>query len=287
MLSKLINKEQQSVALHLIRRRKDQPRRYFDEAAMEELTTSVKEKGIIQPVILRPHKEDPGRYELVAGERRLEAATRARLPGVPAVIREMSDQEAREIGLIENLQREDLNPIEEIDATLALLAPRLKLSVEQVPSHLSALRYHAKTGKDHPDIAVVEEAFTSLGKLSWQSFVTTRIPLLKLYPDVLEKVREGELDYTKALVVGRVKEERKRRFLLELALEGELSLRELQQNAGIANRPAGPFNQTVFVNLGKIRKEYKKNPPSLSDEEQKRLDGLLNEIGELLGRGRK
>ena len=91
-----------------------QPRRHFDEAALEELAASIAQRGVIQPLIVR--RMDNGRYQLVAGERRWRAAQKARLHEVPALIRDLSDRDVMALALIENLQREDLNPIEEARA---------------------------------------------------------------------------------------------------------------------------------------------------------------------------
>ena len=91
-----------------------QPRRRFDDAALNELAASIAARGVIQPVIVVPHGS--GQYQLVAGERRWRAAQRAQLHEIPAIIRELSDREVTALALIENLQREDLNPIEEARA---------------------------------------------------------------------------------------------------------------------------------------------------------------------------
>ena len=92
----------------------EQPRRHFDEAALDELAASIAARGVIQPVIVRPLGE--GRYQLVAGERRWRAAQKAQLHEIPALIRDLSEREVMALALIENLQREDLNPIEEARA---------------------------------------------------------------------------------------------------------------------------------------------------------------------------
>lgn len=92
----------------------DQPRRHFDEAALTELAASIAARGVIQPVIVRPLGE--GRWQLVAGERRWRAAQKAQLHEIPALIRDLDDREVMALALIENLQREDLNPIEEARA---------------------------------------------------------------------------------------------------------------------------------------------------------------------------
>jgi ParB family chromosome partitioning protein len=92
----------------------DQPRRHFAEAALDELAASIAQRGVIQPVIVRPL--GPGRYQLVAGERRWRAAQRARLHEIPALVRQLGDADVSALALIENLQREDLNPVEEAAA---------------------------------------------------------------------------------------------------------------------------------------------------------------------------
>ncbi len=90
------------------------PRKHFDESALDELAASIEARGVIQPIIVRPRGN--GRYQLVAGERRWRAAQKARLHEMPALVRELSDREVMALALIENLQREDLNPIEEAKA---------------------------------------------------------------------------------------------------------------------------------------------------------------------------
>lgn len=90
------------------------PRKHFDEAALDELAASISARGVIQPIIVRPAKK--GRYQLVAGERRWRAAQKARLHNIPALVRELDNREVMALALIENLQREDLNPVEEARA---------------------------------------------------------------------------------------------------------------------------------------------------------------------------
>ncbi|MGL4499759.1 MAG: ParB/RepB/Spo0J family partition protein, partial [Planktothrix sp.] len=115
-----------------------QPRKYFDEAAMEELTVSVQQHGILQPILVRPLGEN--QYELVAGERRYKAAKALGLTQVPVIVRQMSKPEAMQYALMENLQREDLNPVEETEGILQLLAINLNYSVEQVRSLLHRMQ---------------------------------------------------------------------------------------------------------------------------------------------------
>ena len=94
-------------------RNKFQPRKYFSKEGLEELTNSIKERGIIQPIVVRPNKEKNGKYEIIAGERRWLASQNAGLHEVPVVILDVSDVKSLEFAIVENVQRQDLNPIEE------------------------------------------------------------------------------------------------------------------------------------------------------------------------------
>ena len=120
---------------------KDQPRKTFDQGALEELADSISKNGVLQPLLVRPMTD--GTYQLVAGERRWRASRMAGLTEVPVVIREMSDDQAMTFALIENLQREDLNPIEEAEG-LRLLMDECDLTQEQAAE---------KVGRSRPAVA--------------------------------------------------------------------------------------------------------------------------------------
>lgn len=98
-----------------------QPRRLFDEAALDDLVESIREKGVLQPLLVRPNPKQPNGYEIIAGERRFRASKKAGLTQVPVIIKDFDDKTALEVALIENLQREDLNAIEEAEAYVRLL----------------------------------------------------------------------------------------------------------------------------------------------------------------------
>jgi len=102
-----------SLPIELIRRNADQPRRTFIEADLDDLSNSIREKGVLQPILVRPAPGAVGEYQIVAGERRWRAAQRAGLREMPVVVRELDDGEALEIAILENVQRADLNPMEE------------------------------------------------------------------------------------------------------------------------------------------------------------------------------
>ncbi|MEJ7932705.1 ParB/RepB/Spo0J family partition protein [Sphingobium sp. AN558] len=108
----------QSIEIALIHPHPEQPRRHFDEGALQELAESIGKRGVIQPIIVRPHG---GGFQIVAGERRWRAAQRAQLHRIPAIVRDFDEAETLEIALVENIQREDLNPIEEAEAYRKLI----------------------------------------------------------------------------------------------------------------------------------------------------------------------
>ena len=101
------------IAIEQLHRGRYQPRRNFDEEQMQALADSIRAQGVLQPLLVRAHPERPGEFEILAGERRWRAAQLAQLAQVPVVVRDITDREAMEIALVENVQRQDLNPIEE------------------------------------------------------------------------------------------------------------------------------------------------------------------------------
>ena len=113
--NKIDNKSNQknTIAISDLERNKYQPRIIFDEEKLEELSLSIKENGIVQPIAVRPNKYDPGKFEIVAGERRWLAAQKAGLNEVPVIVLNIDDQKSLEIAIVENVQRQDLNIIEE------------------------------------------------------------------------------------------------------------------------------------------------------------------------------
>ena len=126
---KVDSRELQHLPLDLIQRGKYQPRRDMDPQALEELALSIKAQGVMQPIVVRPI--DGGRYEIIAGERRWRATQQAGLDKIPAMVREVPDEAAIAMALIENIQREDLNPIEEAVA-LQRLQQEFELTQQQV-----------------------------------------------------------------------------------------------------------------------------------------------------------
>jgi len=151
-----------TLPVEAVERNPEQPRKRFEEGKLEELAASIREHGVVEPILVR---KEGGKYRIVAGERRWRAAQRAGLKEIPAIVREASDREAFELALVENLQRADLNAIEEAEAYQVLI-------------------------DDH---GLTQEALAQrVGKE--RSSVANGLRLLKLPEDVRDLVREGQLD---------------------------------------------------------------------------------------------
>ncbi len=161
------NESNLHIDINLIRPGQYQPRQKFNEENLESLIASIHEKGIIQPLIIRPLTENPnGPYEIIAGERRWRAAKTLSLATVPAIIRHCSDQETLEIALIENIQRDDLNPIEEAEGFQRLLI-EFKYTQEQLATAVGKSRSHVantlrlNTLPDHIKLLIQEGKITA------------------------------------------------------------------------------------------------------------------------------
>ncbi len=273
----------QSVPLESIRFPKNQPRRYFDSQKMEQLVLSVREHGILEPLLVRPLRE--GEYELVAGERRYRAAKEVGLREVPVVSRELTDEDAIQLALIENLQREDLNPVEETEGILHLLAIKLKISVQDIPPLLYRMQKEAKGKAAHnvvgqSEVEAIKSVFNSLGLLSWESFINHRLPLLNLPSDVLEALRQGEIAYTKAQAISRVKEEVQRKKLLKESIVEDLSLSQIRERIQTMRPEPDPHTPKVaFESLSRrlIRAKLWEDP-----KKWKRAQSLLVKLEALL-----
>ncbi|MEL7301125.1 MAG: ParB/RepB/Spo0J family partition protein [Pseudomonadota bacterium] len=151
--------------IELVHPNPDQPRRVFAEADLEELTASISEKGIIQPLVVRPHPSIEGAFEIVAGERRWRAAQRAKLHAVPIVIRSFSDTEVLEVAIIENIQRADLNAMEEAQGFQQLM-DRFDRTQEQMASALGKSRSYIANALRLLSLPEDVQAMLSAGKLS-------------------------------------------------------------------------------------------------------------------------
>jgi ParB family transcriptional regulator, chromosome partitioning protein len=258
-----------------------QPRRYFDPDALKELVNSIKEHGILQPLLVRPMTS--GGYELVAGERRYRAASESGLAEVPAVIRELSNSDALSLALIENLQREDLNPVEETEGILQLLSLHLETTVEKVISLLYRLANESKekvtrnvTGKE--TVERVEKLFDSIGTMSWSSFVRNRLPLLKLPQDIREALQSGKIAYTKATVIARIKDEQPRNSLLLETIKNNLSLSQIKERIEELPPNSGKPSDPLPLRLKTAYKQINKSKVWSDPKKRQKLEKLLNQL---------
>ena len=174
----------------------DQPRKIFTKADLEELTASIRDKGILQPILVRAQPGEDGVWQIIAGERRWRAAQGARLTQVPIIVREMDDVEVLEVAIIENVQRADLNPVEEANAYAVLMD---------------------RFGRTQDALAGV------VGKS--RSHVANTLRLLQLPPEVLEHVTEGRMSagHARALITARDP-----RALAETVLDQGLNVRQTE-----------------------------------------------------------
>lgn len=196
---------------------RDQPRKIFDDSALRELAESIKQHGLIQPLLVRPMSD--GSYQIVAGERRWRASRLAGLEKVPVVIKEMADSEVMELALIENLQREDLNPIEEAEGYKTLM-DTYALTQEQVADRVGKSR----------------------------SAVANALRLIGLYDAEKEALQNGEITAGHARALMSIPDKELRRQALELAKSGA-SVRQIeriskQQTAGITMKKPRIKNKT-------------------------------------------
>lgn len=173
-----------------------QPREQFDDKSIAELAQSIKEKGIIQPLVVRRQGDQ---YELIAGERRLRACTQLGLAEVPIIVRNVDDRDALELALIENIQREDLNPIEEAHAFQYLL-DKFKLTHEEMSDVL---------GKSRP-------------------LITNTLRLLKLPPDIQDEIKKSRITFGHGKALLELEDPNQQRKYMQEVITKGLSVRALE-----------------------------------------------------------
>ncbi len=195
--------------ISLIDPKRDQPRKHFDKEALEQLAASIREHGLLQPILVREYGD--GRYQIIAGERRFRACKLAGLTEIPAIVVERDDKSAAQIALIENIQREDLNPLEEAQAYKAL-ATEYGMTQEEISE---------KVGKS-------------------RSAIANAMRLLDLPEEVLALVASRELSAGHARALLGVKNRDAMILLAQKAVEEELSVREIEQLVKLANKPQRP-----------------------------------------------
>jgi ParB family chromosome partitioning protein len=267
-----------------------QPRRYFDPEKMQELVASIKQHGVLEPILLRSIKSDQysDHYELVAGERRFRACKEIGLSKIPAIVKELSDEETSLIRLVENLHRENLNPVEETEAILQILALKLKIPQEQTITTLYRMRHEVrgeveKNTVSNSEIEIIRSTFEGFGLIKWDTFISHRLPLLNLPTELLEALRKGKIEYTKATTIATVKDADLRQSLLNETITESFSLvqikekiRDLKASQNI-EKPV-----TLKTRFTSSIQRLKKSPVWDDKKKQKSLEKLIAQIESLI-----
>ncbi|WP_242355164.1 MULTISPECIES: ParB/RepB/Spo0J family partition protein [unclassified Anaeromyxobacter] len=253
-----------ALPLEAIERNPEQPRKRFDEAKLEELAASIREHGVVEPILVR---KEGGKYRIVAGERRWRASQRAGIREIPAIVRETSDREAFEIALIENLQRADLNAIEEAEA-YEVLASDHGLKQDEIAK---------RVGKE-------------------RSTVANALRLLKLPEEVRDSVRQGQLDMGHARALLAIDDAEAIKRAAQKAIREGLSVRAteaLVRSLGRkeSDRPSGGSESPAVKALGQrlqrrlgarcrvVPKSAVAGRLEIEYSSLDELDGILGKIG--------
>ena len=267
------------VPLASVQPRTAQFRRVFDEEAIAALAASIEEVGLLEPVVVR---EVGNKLEIVAGERRYRALTLLGHDRIPVRVVTMDDAKAELAGAIENLNRENLTPLEEVDAVLSVLGHAFNMSRDGIISRITRVRSvelgDAKLPQE--EVAPLVEMFKRLGYTSVNSFYANRLSLLRFPNDVLEAMRAG-LAYTKARVLARVRDDQTRKSLLAEALDKGLSVEVLEFKTRKVDTDV--VTDDLFGNFDRVRRFVTRSRlRKLDAPEQKKLQRLLNDLEKLL-----
>jgi chromosome segregation DNA-binding protein len=218
---------EQYVPVERIEPNPDQPRRDFEPGALEELAASIREKGVIQPLIVRKHPSKPDHFEIVAGERRWRAAQMAKVHELPIILREFNDTEVLEVAIIENIQRADLNPLEEALAYKQLMS-RFGHTQEKLAEALSKSRSHIANLMRLLQLPEEVQTYLREGKLSAghaRAMITAPDPVALARQAVTKSlsVRDVERLTKKAETPERAPRPKPQKDADTRALEGDLS----------------------------------------------------------------
>ena len=205
------------IDVNQLKRGEYQPRRFIDEADLQELAASIQKHGVMQPIVIRPIDDAEHAYEIIAGERRWRAARIAGLTEIPAIVRDLTDQVAIALALIENIQRQDLNPI---DQALALQ------------------RFHEEFGLSHQEIA------DTVGKA--RTTVSNLLRLLSLTDEVKNLMQQGQIDmgHARAILTLKAKDQLQ---IAKIVMDKGLSVRQTEQLVRDWNTPKQEKASTPLV----------------------------------------
>jgi ParB family chromosome partitioning protein len=280
-------------------------RKYFDAEKTASLVRSISRYGFRGVLWVRPVS---GQYHLVAGGRRYVACQQAGIEEVTVEIWDITDAEAIQLELLENFQREDLNPVEETEGVLRMLEVTLGLNRSEVITLLnwkarqqreqiaSDKTAQSRPSADQPDTdnvirkeadvnderwEIVESVFKVIGKFSPESFRTNRLPLLNLPEPILDAICTGKIEYTKARLIGRIKDEQQRDVLLTEAIDQGLSHEEITRQVRQLQSDQPTLEQRAFrTRASRILKRL--NTTALTGRSLKKAETLLSELEALL-----
>ena len=230
IISETKNEEIQNIRLDELRSNPYQPRKNFDEEALQELANSIKEHGVFQPIIVK--KSIKG-YEIIAGERRVKASQLAGLTEIPAIVRDFNDTQMMEIALLENLQREDLNAIEEASA-YKKLQETLALTQEELANRLGKSRSH----------------------------ITNMLGLLNLPKRIQEDINNKKISMGHARVLSKLDNEEQQRTLVNKIIKDDLSVRGLED----LTKSKEKYERTHKIKTTTKSNEYKYLEDSLTEQ---------------------
>ncbi len=262
------------------------PRTYFDSEKLEQLAESFKEHGMIGRLTVRPVEGREQPYELVTGERRFRAAQLANLVEVPADIRELTDRQAIALALEENLNREDLNPIEETEGILQLISLESNLEKPEITS----LLYKMIKGRDVPTQfkEVVLNVFESIKNLSWKTFARDRLRLLNLPESILEAIQQGKIEYTKGVEIAKLQQKSEQNKLLEDAITNNLSIKQIKDKIALhkGNTSQDYSNLSTAELIKDVRETYqklsRKKKVWSNQRNRKKIETLLKQLKSLI-----
>lgn len=200
-----------TVDLDKLKAREDQPRKNFDDDSLEELANSIKADGVIQPIVVRKVGD---KYEIIAGERRFRASKLAGLEKVPIIVKNVSDRKARELALVENIQREDLNPIEEA-ISLKTLMEEYKLTQQELSDIVGKSR----------------------------SYIANNLRLLNLSDYIKDYLIRGELSPSQGRTLLSLETEEERKKYLDKLLVKEVNIRDVEKKA----KQSKNKNEDIFI----------------------------------------
>lgn len=266
-----------------------QPVRYYydrDELKAWALN-DLKPNGIHSPLWVRPLSlELPDEYELVAGKRRYHGSEFAEIDPLPVRIFNWNNLEAFKASLAENKNRRDFSALEDLDGTLKLLSLAIEGTVEEAISLLYQIdnlkrRSGLKNVLEHPKFDTIQVVFGFCGGITWESFVKTRLPLLKKPQEILEAIRQGKIEYTKGLEIAKIDNSGVRQELLWEAIANNLSLAEIKKRVKVI-KPSS--ENPIQIRLDSAYKQFKKSLKNI-EKDPKQLqeaESLLFKIEEFL-----